>query len=126
MLAAATGPGVAAACVAAVPPVAMAGVDVAVATTAGGTTTVLGGAASGAWVATRAAGARLSPGPARMRVTAMEPSAPIAAAATIQAARGRSRTTITVGSFGRSLKLTGATEPALLSAAAIDEATSEA
>jgi hypothetical protein len=100
-----------------------------VARTAGGRTTVLGSAGSGACAAAAAlvgAAGRSSAGAARKRVAAIAPSAPIAAAATIQAARGRSRTTITVGSFGRSVMLTGATDPALLSAAAIDEAMSDA
>lgn len=101
----------------------------AVARTAGGSTTVLGGAASGACAAAATlvgVDARSSAGAPAKRVAAIAPSAPRAAAAMIQAARGRSRTTITVGSFGRSVMLTGATDLALLSAAAIDEAMSDA
>jgi hypothetical protein len=53
--------------------------------------------------------------------------APIAAAAAIHTARGRSRTMITVGSFGRSAMLTGAMDPAaLLSVTAVDEAARDA
>ena len=89
-----------------------------------GATTAVGGNGAGAGARTAARGSMTTPaspftGPSL--IAAIAQAAPNAAAARIQTERGRSRTTMTVGSCpacGSDVMLTGATEPKALAFAA--------